>query len=114
MELRNTSMGGGCNGGSGYRSGSYAVGTALEKEYSLDAGTRGSEKAAPCFKQNSVKRGMFVGTKTYDRHSFLCGCSYGRRPENFYLKETNRVYLSELFGILFKSGIGKGMDQAGN
>jgi hypothetical protein len=26
------------------------------------------------------------------------------RPENFYLKETNRVYLSELFGMIFKSG----------
>jgi len=36
------------------------------------------------------------------------------RPENFYFKETNRVYMSELFGILFKSGMGKGMDQVGN
>ena len=36
------------------------------------------------------------------------------RPENFYFKETNRVYMSELFGILFKTGMGRGMDQVGN
>ena len=36
------------------------------------------------------------------------------RPENFYLKETNRFYMSELFGMLFKSGMGRGMDQVGN
>jgi hypothetical protein len=41
---------GGCSAGSEYCSGSCAVGTAVEKEYSLDAGTRGSGKAAPCFK----------------------------------------------------------------
>jgi len=36
------------------------------------------------------------------------------RPENFYLKESNRVYISELFGMLFKSGMGRGMAQVGN
>ena len=36
------------------------------------------------------------------------------RPENFYLKETNRFYMSELFGMLFKTGMGRGMDQVGN
>jgi len=35
-------------------------------------------------------------------------------PENFYLKETNRVYISELFGTLFKGGMGRGIDQVGN
>lgn len=61
-----------------------------------------------------------VGTKTGpDFISYVVFCE-GRlisapyKPENFYQKETARTYISDLFGTMFKAGVGQGIGQAGN
>jgi len=78
MKLRNMSMCGGYNGGSGYRSGSYAVGTAVEKEYSFRCGDKGQQRLPLVLSRAESNAGWFVGTKAYGWRSFLCCCSYGR------------------------------------
>ena len=35
------------------------------------------------------------------------------KPENFYLKETTRTYISDLLGFVFRGGLGRGIDQVG-
>jgi hypothetical protein len=35
------------------------------------------------------------------------------KPENFYVKETTRTYISDLIGAIFRGGLGRGIDQIG-
>lgn len=36
------------------------------------------------------------------------------KPENFYQDESTRIYLSDLFGSVFRVGMGRGVGQIGN
>ena len=36
------------------------------------------------------------------------------KPHNFYQNESTRIYLSDLFGSVFRAGVGRGLGQVGN
>jgi len=36
------------------------------------------------------------------------------KPDNFYQSESTRTYISDLFGTIFRGGVGQGVGQIGN
>ena len=36
------------------------------------------------------------------------------KPDNFYQAESTRTYISDLFGSMFRVGVGQGVGQIGN